>query len=120
MNNRIKFPLAKLLKEQGFDQRSTDYGYKINGEESHDYILDMLNGVGIASPTIAEVVMWLYEKHGIWISPQPFIRLNESVVWLYDIFKNNYIIEQLSPSNGFNSPAEAYESGIEYVLNNLI
>ena len=68
----------------------------------------------IAAPTIVEVVMWLYEKHGIWIS----VDFNLETSWFYDIVV-------LSGEGGnildnFDSPTEAYEAAIDYTLNNLI
>jgi hypothetical protein len=69
-----------------------------------------------SAPTIAEVVMWLYEKHGIWISVQP----NEPYVdndWCFAIFKD--LRENIS-LKGYNSPTEAYEEAIKYCLSKLI
>lgn len=69
-----------------------------------------------SAPTIAEVVMWLYEKYGIWIGVQP----NEPYVdddWCFTIFKD---LKNNNSLEGYNSPTEAYEAGIEYILKNLI
>lgn len=41
MNIKVSFQIAKLLKERGFDESTT--------------------------PTISDTVMWLKEKHGVWI-----------------------------------------------------
>lgn len=72
------------------------------------------------SPTIFEVVIKLYDKHKIWISPQPFVKRDGLVVWLFDIFKDNFIIEQLQPSKGVSTPTEAYLKAIEHTLKTLI
>lgn len=79
---------------------------------------------GIAMPvktTIAEVVMWLYEKHGIWISVTKDISVN----WANEYF--DYYILRHNKSTGSNiggtqptSPTEAYLSAITHVLNNLL
>ena len=81
--------------------------------------------------TIAEVVMWLYEKHGIWINvggdcdykfkfeihtwkwyqPEETYRLGHTV--LGKTFWD-------TSSEPFDSPTEAYGAAIEYVLKNLI
>lgn len=71
----------------------------------------------ISAPTIAEVVMWLYEKYGIWVE----IRFADDYkIFFYDIIntKNLKAITSKSVSH-FNSPTEAYENAIEYVLVNL-
>ena len=74
--------------------------------------------------TIAEVVMWLYEKHGIWIYVS-------TIKWNYDdntirfAYRITVYIDK-SPSDNitsrfdYGSPTEAYEAAIEYTLKNLI
>ena len=84
-----------------------------------------------SAPTIAEVVMWLYEKHKIWISvggdcdykfkfeihtwkwyePEKSYRLGHTV--LGETFWD-------CRSEEFSSSTEAYEAVIEYTLNHLI
>lgn len=105
MNTPVSFEIAKLLKERGFDQKLTDIGYNVNGEESFDYSIDRINGVGVASPTIAEVVMWLYEKHKFWTEVTTDINGKFCFPWL---------------EGKYNSPTEAYSAAIEYTLKNLI
>lgn len=72
--------------------------------------------------TITEVIMWLYEKHGIWI--QPTI-CNDKTFRVGCIeLKNHPLVEHIVRNKNeqlyFNSPTEAYEAAIEYTLNNLI
>lgn len=89
MTAPVKFELAKLLKEKDeiFDVTSTlDY------------------------PTITEVVMWLYEKHGIWIS----VEQNSFIGGGKSSFISNVKRAE------YNSPTEAYEAAIEYCLTKLI
>ena len=102
MNTPVKFEIAKLLEEQGYP-----FEFITVGE---------LKEVPLNIPTIAEVVMWLYEKHEIWISVDPE---NDKDTWFHTISYNksetifgNY--------NTYNSPTEAYEAAIEYTLNNLL
>lgn len=70
---------------------------------------------------IMQVIMWLYEKHGIWI----WATKDTNIKWSNDYF--NYHILSLkgtveSDIGGTkpNSPTEAYESAIEHCLTNLI
>lgn len=120
MNTPVSFELAKLLREKGFDVKDKEnhYFYVVNHADPKKFsYLEVGYGNDILAPTIAEVVMWLYEKHGIWIY----------TVKDYDMPKFNYAIQQPNVysvlsylHNDFNSPTEAYEAAIEYTLNNLI
>ena len=118
MNTPVSFPIAKLLKEKEYKDKnmlgtvrlSEPEYYDPNGiihnikdifEEKDYEIEDCFN-----APTIAEVVMWLYEKHGIWISVGS---IDDSTIFRH-CFSNI----------DFNSPTEAYEAAIEYVLENLL
>ena len=87
MNTPVNFELAKLLKEKGFEEISSNFytnpRCKMFGIDEHGRYYPIKNKAkslwisGNAAtldskhvyyaPTIAEVVMWLYEKHGIWI-----------------------------------------------------
>ena len=44
------------------------FGHDIDKLDVGDRIGYYLPNKTVNAPTIAEVVMWLYEKHGIWIS----------------------------------------------------
>ncbi len=142
MNIPVKFPIAELLKEKGiiFNTKEICFLHK-NGEEITDeWIFNKFKGnipgsifgaksiyatSNIPAPTIAEVVMWLYEKHGIWIVVNPhkgknnlgeFFMEFDPDVWSFTDeceFHNTGLLY-------FNSPTEAYEAAIEYTLNNLI
>jgi hypothetical protein len=112
MNTPINFELAKLLKEKGFDE---NHEYMVfTSVETEKYP----EGELVLKPTIAEVVMWLYKKHGIWI--QVFI-LNKTFAWkVQDV--NTLVITCLyaQQDKGYNSPTEAYKAAIEFTLENLI
>jgi hypothetical protein len=133
MNTPIDFENAKLLKEKGFDIPVThNYGKK--GELGHIIDLgldfeDVDNNrkenfnrfVGtyrqVSAPTIADVVMWLYEKHGMWIY----------VFKDYDLPKFNYAIQRPNVysilthlDNTFISSTDAYNDGIKYTLEKLL
>ena len=61
---------------------------------------------------IMQVIMWLYEKHGIWISVLQHTKNSEGKY--FEAFVNSMTF------SGYNSPTEAYEVAIEYTLKNLI
>ena len=142
MNTPVSFELAKLLKEKGFDiptQRYYEHALTSKKDsETNDYTGSFgwkkgetnlssgyfKNNYGMAdlsdknwymcsAPTIAEVVMWLYEKHGIWI----FV-FRYSKEWQWKVDDENSTLE--FSRKGFNSPTEAYEAAINHTLNNLI
>lgn len=141
MNNPVKFELAKLLKEKGFDLKpnrhlvrktsTIGYGEKFIIDRWLDYDDLYLEYVEKHIPIIAEVVMWLYEKHGIWISAIPNsssghqLLMRKMSVHLFK-YRNglNVQTETLKNTNKeivyFLSPTKAYEAAIEYILNNLI
>ena len=63
--------------------------------------------------------MWLYEKHGIWISIS--CDCGNDNLFYSKIFSTEIGIERcIWTIRGKNSPTEAYEAAIEYTLKNLI
>lgn len=123
MNTPVSFELAKLLKEKEFDRPCYHYYYNNKLDSSSKDNWNTLNGY--SAPTISEVVMWLYENHNIWVvvNPhkgeddlgKPFMEFDPEV-WSFTnecVFHNTGLLY-------FNSPTEAYEAAIEYVLKNLI
>lgn len=75
-----------------------------------------------SAPTISEVVVWLYEKHGIWISVdtdingkfRQILRKHNSNDRAWEV-KNTFSISEY-----YSSPAESYEAGIKHSLENLL
>ena len=68
---------------------------------------------------IMQIIMWLYEKHGIWI----VVNFANKTQWYFDCNKIGFDgkDKKLFQSNyNYNSPTEAYEAAIEYCLNKLI
>lgn len=143
MNTLISYKLAVLLKEKGCNLL-TQYAYCERGgwniykriHEPIHYILrtdgnpfgeyyigrnwnscptDTKNKIRCSAPYIADVVMWLYEKYGIWIAVNPFY-IKQGLRFSADIWKNNY----KESINHYNQPTQAYEAAIEYCLTKLI
>lgn len=136
MNKPVDFYTAKLLKEKGFKEPvvkcyatfkenivihsiyNSEIPEDMNGTR-HEIIPNVYpNPPYYSAPTIAQVIMWLYEKHGIWIIATP---VGISTTWCFSMFnvdpeKGRIIFE--SPS--CNSPTEAYEAAIKHTLKNLI
>lgn len=137
MNTPVSFPLAKLLKEKGFDEPCKlcvedgderplpfDCGNTIHRNSLHPYY---------SAPSISEVVMWVYEKHGIWINiyykpkykswDYEYTNINWSQEEVDKKLKediDNLLEDIFNSKIKYNSPTEAYEAAIEYVLTKLI
>ena len=125
MNTPVNFEIAKSLKEKGFDEECRYY-YDTEFKERTWHIeyepfrnSEIETGYGkkkypmISAPTIAEVVMWLYKKRGIWISVDPE---NDTDTWFFTISYNN----SETIFGNYSTPTEAYEAAIEYALKELI
>ena len=116
MNTPVSFPLAKVLKEKGFDEVSQKW-YSVEGG---CYFIDEFNNnrgfvptYECEAPTISDVVMWLYKNHKIWISVDPE---NDTNTWFHTITHG----KSTTVFGNYSSLTEAYEAGIEDVLINMI
>jgi len=115
MNKPVRYTIAKLLKEKGFNEPCNNiYAY---GRENHIENLAKINnnndrGYWLA-PTIADLVMWFYEKHGIWIS----VNATED---LKSFWYETRGVERIWFTENYNSPIEAYEAAFEHTLMNTI
>ena len=129
MNTNVNLEISTLLKDMGFDRKCSSFydvtsSTQINEAPLANYNLTKQS---ISIPTIAEVVMWLYEKHGIWVQG-PFPLKNGKWEWVVfflkeplegsDGFKNRMSIVDETPY--YDTPTEAYSSAIEYVLKKII
>ena len=151
MNTPVSYKLAKLLKEKGFDKgcvanwwilaKDHSDNYKNNqpldeskiffaaNREEYDNMVQIDNDTEhnayhvLGCPTIAEVVMWLYEKRGIWVAVDAGIngfhahyKVNP-IGRLSSNLKQGWVNDE---SNPLPSPKEAYETAIKYCLTKLI
>lgn len=134
MNTLVNFEIAKLLKEKGFDDESPYY-FNEKGEELFDMDFPSIGQtkpkVYYDRPINADVVMWLYDNHKIWISVDWMSRtkpFNSGFIsHLRGVNKyvnsDNFIVINNTKLKGyevFDSPTEAYEAAIEYCLKNLM
>lgn len=148
MNKQVTFEVAKLLKEKGFDmpcnscyehalntqinpesnEPSGTFGWK-EGETNlqSGFFINDYDGIDFsndswymcAAPIIADVVMWLYEKHKIWISVDWLLETEDR--WHFLLTRKLKDSVWVSDGNPlFNSPTEAYLSAIEYTLKKLL
>ena len=134
MNKLLKFELAKPFKEKGLKIEVDEplfYIDEIENIEEHQIknreIVHVYQGYGFFIPeeneyqtyTIGEVVMWLYAKHGIWISVS--CDCGNDNLFYSKIFSTEIGIERcLWTIEGYSSPTEAYEAAIEHTLKNLM
>jgi len=138
MTTSVSFEIAKLLKEREFNEPSSVI---VTNKNKHHLVSGtehtLLNGMvfttaknkGLpdhicSAPTIAEAVMWFYEKHSLWILALPTIT---------GCFAYKIVDVQLNPekpierppyndisANDYNLPTEAYEAAIKYCLEKII
>lgn len=133
MNTLVSLPLAKLLKEKGFNKRCTAF-YDLTSNTQIDNAPPCyynLTKQSVSLPIIAEVVMWLYQNHDVWISLFPDsssgyrLAMRKMSVHLF-IFKNGLNVQTETLRNNkkdiayFVSPVKAYEAAIKYALQNLL
>ncbi len=77
------------------------------------------NAIYYSAPTIAEVVMWLYEKHKIWIGV--ICDVGNDLLFTFKIYSTKIGEERcIVNGNMYESPTEDYEAAIEYTLKNLL
>lgn len=76
----------------------------------------------MTTTTIAKVVMFLYEKYGIWIRVTPIPYSDNLTHWRWEYMSTKYETRSLvwEKVKDYMSPTEAYEAAIEYTLNKLI
>jgi len=74
------------------------------------------------APTIAEVVMWLYEKYGIWVRITPIPYSDNLTHWRWEHMSTNYATRNAGwkKQEDYMSPTEAYQAAILYALKHLI
>lgn len=115
MNTEVNYEIAKLLAEKGFPQNNIKYGaISTIGKDDNN---DLVFGETYACPNISQVVMWLYEKHGIWIS----VDFNPDIDRFFYVLRRRLHRIRLNTNvDYFKLPTEAYESAITYILTNLI
>ena len=123
MNTPVNFELAKLLKEKGWDKPTdsrwfydTEYfTYRFSSEGATKWTPKEENSY--PAPTIAEVVMWLYEKHQIYVFADPVYDFSSWTPRIYKKGSNNDLFKGVYEYSDMNT---AYEAAIEYTLTKIL
>lgn len=129
LNKPVDFTTAKLLKEKGFEQlMQVGTICRIQNKANKHYEKtrpiresDLENEWSIFNetyPTIVDVVMWCFKKHGIWISVVQNEYLDKFQYTLTQKKSNSWNI--VDNDKLFNSPTEAYEAAIKHCLEKII
>ena len=125
MNTHVDFETAKLLKEKGFDKkvigRYSEKHWNSAFEIGKYFVSNYpINDSCIYAPTIAEVVMWLYEKHEIWISVEQNAYEDKFDYLITQRNKDGSWLVSSNDDEIFKSPTEACQEAIKYCLTKLI
>ena len=118
--NYCSFEVAKLLKEKGFNERSSA-SYDSKGQLKEGYGHWNKTPIWYAAPTHQMAMKWLREVHGI------FIAINNDDLdfnWqCYDLINRDSTLDPniLSESYaGYKTYEEAVEAALKYILEKLI
>ena len=130
MTSDVSFELSKLLKEKGFEDMIKSYDG--TGKDINVSLIvrkHVPNQIFFPRPTIAEVVMWLFEKYEIWIDVS---LTDNSRCFYFDytlttskdrIFNDEDCFDsarRVCGKDKHNTSKKAYEAAIKHVLTNLI
>lgn len=110
----ITFETAKLSKAKRYNQKDCNEGFLFDGTESSDYIIDMMNGNGIARPTQSLLQRWLREVHIIDIS----ISAAKGTGYYYTVYSYKECLDDSEIK--YNTYEEALEVSLLEALNLII
>jgi len=129
MTQVVPINIAKLLKDKGFDKKTSgrcytpedelqirhmQYEYCFNTDAPKNTFWKQL----ISAPSIAEVVEWLYEKHQIWIKVSVEEWFEDDTEREFNWYITSGTYTQIDV--GFKSPSESYFSAFEFILKELL
>lgn len=136
MNKPVNYPIAKILQEKCFDSQQPvaeywevdkiQYLFETYEEEYHSIHHEdsPTNNVFLClAPTISDVVMWIYKKYGIWISVNINQKMERFKADIFELLSYKCTIDGRSENRqeyGWETPEEAYDAAIEYILQNKI
>lgn len=132
MDTPVNFEIAKLLKEKGYNIPTIAYRQKsaVKGDETilplsipnHEFYWTPVDWNNYSEqvpyysmPTIAEVVMWIYEKQGVWIWVS--LELGYHITFCWQLAGEN---TGSTFKQNFKNPTDAYQDAINFTLINII
>lgn len=129
MNTLIDDNIKKLLYEKGWRYDLSTQGHRVKHSLGEARFND--GNFCYVDISIAEVVMWLYEKYGIWIgviqiweNESSFIAYATQNETVYDETVDGEQYSYYTTENirigKYDTPNEAYLEAIVYTLNSLI
>jgi len=129
LNSVIDYQIKKLLYRKSWRYKLGVEGQKVTNSLAEQKWND--GNLTYVDISIAEIIDWIYDKHGIWILVDWMTRIKPYNSGFYShlrgtnkpLNQDNFISINNTKSPGyevFNSPKEAYIEAIKYVLNNLI
>lgn len=136
MNTPVSFPIAKLLKEKGFDSKLNkvyviEKDYTIFNKTESDEIITFLNGDKLEcynepinwntvvsqtnneyylAPTVDDVKWWFYNKYGVWIEVKYLPKYKK---WDYDYCNVNWSKEEF-----YKKQLKDFDNILEHIFNN--
>jgi hypothetical protein len=129
----VDFPIAKLLKEKGFDVECSSYYVnrdKYDEESAHKRLTT--NGLmcDIPAPEIWQVVEFLKTKYGIWVHVEcessglvwfPKVNICSDESWKNEEIRDVvYLVNGKLKTKWFKSDQEAYQAAFKHALEELI
>lgn len=119
------YEVAKLLKEKGFNEptwtRYEDDNEVIFGDK-YDWNNSPMGQT--SAPTHQLAMKWLREEKNILLYVYPVINLpvkdNNTFYWRWDGKKKRHDAPHIGDRHNYESPEQAVEAALKYVLENLI
>lgn len=126
MNSPVNRKLSKLLKDKHSDIRCLYYWLEnsdVSVPTRTESCIEMnwnayTSNYRISAPTIGQVVMWLYKKHGVWIEVRRTSHYKE--IRFQSYINEKPLVGDLGGYVSHEEPSMAYEAAIEHALDNLI
>lgn len=128
----VPFEISKKLQEKGFKQDYNIFGYKVifSDEDAIKYISDIgayekgYFGINIPCPSINEVLKWLREEKGVYVSIETFptFSTKNKVHFCYTIKteSDGSSMKVIESEYTYCEYSEAELNCIEYIIDNIL
>ena len=122
----VSFEIAKLLKENGFDEPCYAYWHEDENRLIFSYSMHAIRNItnpcffGPAVPTLQMAMKWLRKIHKLEI--YPFHDMLQGNAWWYRIERNTGLssVVEKEEDDIYRTYEQACEAAIKYCLENLI